>query len=227
MLLKVCGVTTQQDIAVLARTPTQWAGLWYGVAQGHADLDRSQLVSLAAAARTSGLSPVIVTLLSDPHGLSEVVNESGAAHVQLHGFLPPRQLALVREALPHATLVKVLHVAPGRVLEHTWIPAYQDCGTDVFLFDSFGADGRVGSTGTPLDGAAVTAALDRLDRPFLLAGGLSTPSEGEYRHLLGHPGFLGIDIDTAARHDDGRFDTVRIARTASTWREEHERVRVT
>lgn len=226
MLLKVCGATTEHDIALLARTRTDWAGLWHGVPGGHADLTRPRLTALAATARTHGLRPVVVTLLDDPDRLRRAVTESGADCVQLHGFLPPRQLAVVRRALPHTTLVKVLHVTRGRVLEHAWISAYRDCGADIFLFDSLGDDGKVGSTGTPLDGSAAATALDRVDCPFLLAGGLSTPDLGPYQDLLRHPGLLGIDMDTAARDDEGHYDPVRIDRTASAWRKEFQRARI-
>ncbi len=225
MLLKVCGATSEADLSLLARTPANWTGLWYGVTDGHADLPLPRLAALAAQARAHGLKPVVVTLLDDPGLLRRAVDESAADTVQLHGFLPPRQLAAVRRALPHTTLVKVLHVARGRVLEHAWIPAYQQCGADVFLFDSLGDDGRVGSTGTPLDGPAAAGALDRVDRPFLLAGGLSDPSHGSYRELLRHPGLLGIDIDTAARDAEGRYDPARVVRMASAWRKEIRDVR--
>ncbi|MED7948962.1 hypothetical protein [Streptomyces sp. BE303] len=218
MRLKVCGVTGEDQLRLLAGAPVDLVGLWYGVPDGPADLDLPELVRLAECARSAGgPAPVLVTLLADPAALREAVTASGVSRVQLHGYATPAQVAAIRAELPGVELLKVLHVRDGRVLEKPLIGAYEQAGVDVFLFDSVGADGRIGSTGVPLDADAVEAVLGRLTKPFLLAGGISAVNSAAYRTVRSRPGFDGIDVDSAARGPGGAFDTQRVERIRSAW----------
>ena len=102
-------------------------------------------------------------------------------------------------------VIKVLHVRGGECVEASLLGSYEKAGADVFLFDVVTEDGRVGSTGQALDPAVVAPLLDRLTRPFLLAGGISDANRGDYESLAEHPLFLGVDVDTNARGADGRI----------------------
>ena len=79
------------------------------------------------------------------------------------------------------------------------LASYEKAGVDVFLFDVVSDDGRVGSTGQAIDPAVVAPLADKLNRPFLLAGGISAINRDDYAALAAHPRFLGIDVDTNAR----------------------------
>ncbi|GAB2701765.1 phosphoribosylanthranilate isomerase [Kitasatospora kifunensis] len=218
MRLKVCGVTGEDQLRLLAGAPVDLVGLWYGVPGGPADLQLAELAHLAAVARAvGGPEPVLVTLLSDPAALCAAVAASGVSRVQLHGYTTPAQLRAVRAALPEAELLKVLHVRQGRVVESALLEAYQRAGADVFLFDSVGEDGRIGSTGIPLDASAVEAVLPRIDRPFLLAGGVSVAGARAHRAARQHPRFLGIDLDSGARTPDGAFHPGLIREIRAAW----------
>jgi phosphoribosylanthranilate isomerase len=89
---------------------------------------------------------------------------------------------------------------------------------DVFLFDTVSEDGRVGSTGLSLDADVVAGLVDKLSRPFLLAGGISAENRGRYEQLTAHPLFLGIDVDTNARGTDGRIDSSHVEAITHAWR---------
>ncbi len=119
-------------------------------------------------------------------------------------------------------MIKVLHVKGGECVEASLIGAYEKAGVDVFLFDVVTEDGRVGSTGQALDPAAVAPLLDRLSRPFLLAGGISEENRGQYASLADHPLFLGIDVDTNARDAGGAISAERVRSITRAWRE-HDR----
>jgi phosphoribosylanthranilate isomerase len=90
----------------------------------------------------------------------------------------------------------------------------------VFLFDVVSDDGRVGSTGQELDPAVVAPLLDKLTRPFLLAGGISAENRDRYEKLVAHPLFLGIDVDTNARGADGRISEDNVAAITRVWKEQ-------
>ncbi|MFD0277725.1 hypothetical protein ACFVHB_27960 [Kitasatospora sp. NPDC127111] len=218
MRLKVCGVTGEDQLRLLAGAPVDLIGLWYGVPDGPADLALAELAELAGLARASGgPAPVLVTLLADPAALREAVTASGVSRVQLHGYATPAQVAAVRAELPAVELLKVLHVRDGRVLEAPLIGAYERAGVDVFLFDSVGADGKIGSTGVPLSAGAVEAVLERLSKPFMLAGGITAVNAGAHRAARRHPLFAGIDVDSGARGAGGAFEAPRIARVRAAW----------
>ncbi|RSS83345.1 N-(5'-phosphoribosyl)anthranilate isomerase [Streptomyces sp. WAC06614] len=221
-LLKVCGATAPQDIEAAAAAGADCVGLWHGVPGGPRELDPDGLAALAAAARSTGLLPVWVTFLADPGALVATARAAGAGWIQLHAYQPPAVVRALREALPASVgIVKVLHVAPGGAgcVERPLIGAYARAGTDLFLLDTATEDGRIGSTGRTLDQADVTALLPRLTRPFLLAGGLSPANRPAYEEVVAHPGFRGIDVDTAARDRvTGGFGIPEIAALARAWR---------
>ncbi|MEV8532239.1 hypothetical protein [Streptomyces sp. NPDC051211] len=212
-------MTGEDQLRLLAGAPVDLIGLWYGVPDGPADLTLAEVVRLAGLARAvGGPAPVLVTLLADPAVLLEAVTASGVSRVQLHGYATPAQVAAIRAELPAVELLKVLHVRDGQVLEAPLIGAYERAGVDVFLFDSVGADGKIGSTGVPLAAGAVEAVLARLTKPFMLAGGISTVNAGAHRAARSHTGFVGIDVDSAARGAGGAFETPRIERIRAAWR---------
>ncbi|MFI5548194.1 N-(5'-phosphoribosyl)anthranilate isomerase [Streptomyces sp. NPDC051815] len=220
-LLKVCGATTTHDIEAAAAAGADCVGLWHGVPGGPSELDQDGLAALAAAARSTGLLPVLVTFLADPHHLTDLVTRTGVGWVQLHAYQPPAAVRALREALPADTgIVKVLHVQPdGHCVERPLIGAYGRAGTDLFLLDTATGDGRIGSTGAALDPDRITPLLPRLTRPFLLAGGLTPTARPAYHDIVTHPGFRGIDVDTAARSPHtGAFAVPQIAALARAWR---------
>ncbi|MQS16724.1 hypothetical protein F7Q99_32185 [Streptomyces kaniharaensis] len=211
-------MTREDQLRVLGQTSIDLVGLWYGVPGGASDLPIGALARLAAAARAAGgPAPVLVTLLADPAALREAVDASDISRVQLHGYTTPAQVRAIRDALPAVELIKVLHVRQGKVLEAPLIGAYEKAGVDVFLFDSVGADGRIGSTGIPLEAAPVEALLGRIERPFMLAGGIGADQAAVHRTARCHPDFLGIDVDSGARGGDGRFDSGLIDEIRTAW----------
>lgn len=221
VVLKVCGATTARDIQAAAAAGANCVGLWHGVPGGPSELDPDGLAALAAAARSAGLLPALVTFLADAEQLARIVRRTGAGLVQLHAYQPPALVRALREALPDDVgIVKVLHVdAGGGCVERPLAGAYARAGTDLFLLDTATDDGRIGSTGRTLDPAHVMALLPRLTRPFLLAGGLTPAGRPAYEDVVAHPGFSGVDVDTAARdRATGGFGAEQIAALARAWR---------
>jgi phosphoribosylanthranilate isomerase len=60
--------------------------------------------------------------------------------------------------------------------------------------------------------------VERLSRPFYLAGGLSAAGSEPYEALRCDPGFAGIDVSTAARDAAGRLRAERIDAIEEAWR---------
>ena len=218
--MKVCGITAPAEIDVLFTHRVDLVGLWWGVPGGPHDLDRERWASLAQAAADTGvLAPVLVTFAKDPEQLRATLETAPVQWVQLHGYPTPGTVRKVKAIGSDVRVIKVLHVRGGECVEASLIGSYEKAGVDVFLFDVVTEDGRVGSTGQALDPAVVAPLVDKLTRPFLLAGGISDANRPEYEALAAHPLFLGVDVDTNARDADGVISADRVRAITRVWKE--------
>ncbi|MDG4762663.1 hypothetical protein O7632_00805 [Solwaraspora sp. WMMD406] len=225
VLLKVCGATSRNDVALLAAAGADLIGLWHGIPDGHADLSLGRFTALARACRAEPGTPVrpapepmLVTFLRDPTAVLGAARAGDVRWLQLHGYQPPGMVAAIKRAWPEATVVKVLHVTGDVCAERLLLASYERAGTDVFLFDATGTGGRVGSTGLSLDPDVVIDLAEATTRPFLLAGGISAATRERYEKVAAHPRFAGVDVDTAARDVTGAFCADSVSGLRRHWR---------
>jgi phosphoribosylanthranilate isomerase len=215
--LKVCGATGQAEIVDSARGGADHVGLWYGVDGVH-ELSRTTVIRLAATCRSSGVTPVLVTLSHDVSQLAAVIAETGIETVQLHAYQSPAMVAQLTAAAPQVTPVKVLHTSRHGCLEARWMGAYARSGVQRFLLDRVGDDRAVGSTGQPLDLDLAIEVADRSPVPVWLAGGLSCrTAQADVDRLRNHARITGIDVDSAARRA-GRIAWPAVRQLATHWR---------
>jgi phosphoribosylanthranilate isomerase len=217
--VKVCGITESAELAALATEVVDFVGLWWGVPGGPHDLAVSDWRQLADAAAATGLAPVLVTFAKDADALRETMRGSPVSWIQLHGYPTPGLVRKVKAIAPDVRVIKVMHIRGTACVEAPLIGSYEKAGVDVFLFDTVTEDGRVGSTGESLDPDVVAPLADQIQRPFLLAGGISDGNRHQYQALATHPLFLGIDVDTNARGPDGKVNEDRVKAIAEAWRE--------
>ena len=219
-VVKVCGIVDPAEIDTLAAHGVDLVGLWLAVPGGPHDLppDRWQDLARHAAKTQQGPAPVLVTFAKDPEVLRKALESAPVQWVQLHGFPTPGTVRKVKAIGPDVQVIKVLHVRGGECVEASLIGSYEKAGVDVFLFDVVTDDGRVGSTGQALDPGVVAPLLDKLTRPFLLAGGISDANREQYEALAAHPLFLGIDVDTNARDAGGAISAERVQAITSAWK---------
>jgi phosphoribosylanthranilate isomerase len=219
--VKVCGIVEPGEIDTLAAHRVDLVGLWLAVPGGPHDLPLERWRALAelAAGTEGGPAPVLVTFTKDAEVLRSALESAPVEWVQLHGYPTPGFVRKVKAIGPEIKVIKVLHVKGGECVEASLIGSYEKAGADVFLFDVVSDDGRVGSTGQELDPAVVAPLLEKLTRPFLLAGGISAGNHDRYEKLAAHPLFLGIDVDTNARGTDGRISADSVAAITRAWKE--------
>jgi phosphoribosylanthranilate isomerase len=220
--VKVCGIVEPEELDTLAAHHVDLAGLWLAVPGGPHDLpsERWRELAVHASEIDGGPAPVLVTFTKDVEVLRAALADAPAEWVQLHGYPTPGFVRKVKAIGPQVKVIKVLHVRGGECVEASLIGSYEKAGVDVFLFDTVSEDGRVGSTGLSLDADVVAGLLDRLTRPFLLAGGISAENRHRYEQLAAHALFLGIDVDTNARGPDGRIDSQSVGAITRAWRTE-------
>jgi phosphoribosylanthranilate isomerase len=219
--LKVCGIVDEAEIDTLAAHGVDLVGLWLAVPGGPHDLplDRWRALAERAADTDGGPAPVLVTFAKDAEVLRGALESAPVQWVQLHGYPTPGFVRKVKALGPDVRVIKVLHVKGGECVEASLIGSYEKAGVDVFLFDVVSDDGRVGSTGQELDPAVVAPLLEKLTRPFLLAGGISAENRDTYVKLAAHPLFLGVDVDTNARGADGKISANNVAAITQAWKD--------
>ncbi|GAA2637924.1 N-(5'-phosphoribosyl)anthranilate isomerase [Streptomyces vastus] len=220
MLVKFCGATSAAEVTDLAAAGADLVGLWYQVPGGRSEVTAARLGALSEAASDTGrLTPVLVTFSSDLGALLRAVRAARVPYVQLHGFQTPGTVrALRRDGPAGLKIIKALHLQGSECLEERLTGAYERAGADCFLLDTATADGRIGSTAEPLQDMAVRRLADRIQLPFLLAGGLHAGNRGDFAGARAHPRFLGIDVDSAARGEDGLLCADRAAAVTHAWR---------
>jgi len=218
--VKVCGIVDPAELDALSAHRVDFVGLWWGVPGGPHDLDRDRWRALAQSAAAKRLAPVLVTFAKDADELRATLEGVPVHWIQLHGYPTPGTVRKVKAIGEDVRVIKVLHVRGGECVEASLIGSYEKAGVDVFLFDVVTEDGRVGSTGQALDPAVVAPLLEKLTRPFLLAGGISEANRANYASLAAHPLFLGIDVDTNARDANGAISAGHIGAITHAWRDE-------
>ena len=218
VMLKVCGLTEQPEVGALAAHSVDFAGLWYGVPGGPADLDLATWRELATATAAEDVRPVLVTFSKDAEMLREALESAPVKWVQLHGYQTPGLVKALKRDVPDVQILKVLHVRGQDCVEEPLIGMYEKAGVDVFLFDAVAADGRVGSTGETLDVDYVASVADKLTRPFLIAGGISPANRERHERLTSHPRYLGVDVDTNARGGDGKIAAENVGAISAAWK---------
>jgi phosphoribosylanthranilate isomerase len=214
--LKVCGVVSELELAVLDELAVDFAGLWFHIPNASHELDRRRFFELCAA-QCSHVRCVGVTTESDPEVVVAFVRGARLAAVQLQGFALPGALRQLRRSLAaDVELFKVLHVREGVCLEATLLEAYVGSGADAFVIDCFASRLEIGSTGQRVSMHALAPILERLgsERVFV-AGGVNAENMNE---IVSRFAIRGVDVDSAAR-SAGRLDRVRVqalARAAAT-----------
>jgi phosphoribosylanthranilate isomerase len=222
--LKVCGIVEPAELDTLTAQHVDLVGLWLGVPGGPHDLpvERWRALAQRAGETKGGPAPVLVTFSKDADVLRDALASAPVQWIQLHGYPTPGTIRKIKAIGGQVRVIKVLHIKGGECVEASLIGSYEKAGVDVFLFDTVSEDGRVGSTGLSLDADVVADLVDKLNRPFLLAGGISAANRARYEQLVRHPLFLGIDVDTNARGGDGRIDAANVNAITRAWRESRQ-----
>jgi phosphoribosylanthranilate isomerase len=196
MRIKICGVTSASELALLDQRGVDFAGLWWQVPRGPRNLSTERLLELATTALTH-TKPMLVTLGISLNAAIEVLLQTGIRALQLHGFELPGIITRLKAALPGLQVFKTLHVRADQCLERGIIPGYRDAGVDVFIADTFLSSEAVGSTGIAIPDTALGPLLAAADgTPVMLAGGVNAR---RIAGLKGWPGISGVDVDSAAR----------------------------
>lgn len=206
MRVKICGIRNENDLHTAVDAGVDATGFLVG--QEHPSPD---FILPSTAARLAGKLPpyveaVLVTHLTDPHEVMELVNQTGILSIQLHGGSTPEQVVALRDMLPASAKVELaVHFSSENdfvsLLEYYRI-------VHAFLIDTFdAATGRVGGTGIPNDWNLAAKFAASCPLPVILAGGLNHNNVSEAIRKI-HP--FAVDANSCMKDPVTReLDPVR------------------
>jgi phosphoribosylanthranilate isomerase len=203
MRVKICGVCRVEDALAAAAAGADAVGCLVG-------LDRASPEQVSATeARTvfSVLPPfvarVLVTHRTTLAEVSGLAREAAATTIQLHGDFPLVAIPALREALPFAAIVKCVHVTGEDAIAAAQAVARV---ADAVLLDTK-VRGRIGGTGKVHDWSISARIVESLDKPVILAGGLSPENVAE---AIARVRPFGVDVNTGTRGTPGTKDHAKV-----------------
>ena len=202
MRVKVCGIKTEQELETAVSAGADAVGFLVG--QVHASHD---FILASTAARLVRMLPpyvvpVLVTHLTEPSAVWELVEQTSIPTIQLHGGNTVEQVACLRDRLgPAGKLVYAVHVIDTEVVP---APEAYYPFVDAILLDSMDRSaGKVGGTGITHNWNVSAAVVASAPLPVILAGGLNPVNvAGAIRQV--RP--FAVDANSGLRGFDGMLD---------------------
>ena len=193
--VKVCGVTTPEDLRAVERAGADAVGF---IADVPVDTPRSVTLDDAAGlvdATPPFLTTTLVTMPDSVAAATAAVDAVGPDAIQVHGDLPAGDLRSLRESVPARVIAAVDAADPDRV--RAVAPA-----VDAVLMDSVDESGA-GGTGETHDWAATAEVAAGVDAPVVLAGGLTPDNVAEAIETV-RP--FAVDVASGVERTGGRKD---------------------
>ena len=199
MRVKVCGITTEDDLRLAADAGADAGGL---VASVPVDSPRELSVERAASlveAAPPFVSTTLVTIPDGPEEAAALLERVEADHLQVHGLTDPEALERLRDE------------AAGRVVaavdaEDRDVAERIATHVDGLLVDSTGERGA-GGTGETHDWEATGGLAASVDTPVVLAGGL-TPENVATAIRTAEP--YGVDAASGVERRGGEKDDTAV-----------------
>lgn len=200
--VKICGNRTGEELALAVRLGADAVGLIVGVRHRTEDA-----LEVGTAASFLGLIPVFVNSVLVTHLLTarevmELHSSVPTSTIQLHDDIPVAEVEIIRRQIPRTPLIKAIGVsdlsaiATARQFEPL---------VDALLLDTRTND-RIGGTGTVHDWAISRKIVQAVDKPVILAGGLTPENLVEAVNFV-QP--YGVDVNSGVEFDNGDKDPDR------------------
>jgi phosphoribosylanthranilate isomerase len=204
MHVKICGITSQGDLAIALAAGANAVGFLVGLIHPSVEqLEPEQaadLIRLVPPLVTS----VLVTHSSEPKRVDDFCAIARPTAVQLQGDFPLAEIAALRRAHPSLRILKAVHVTGPEAIESAALAARS---ADAILLDSR-SPGRLGGTGQTHDWSISRAIRDRVaPAPVILAGGLRPEN---VRAAIERVAPFAVDVNSGVSTRPGVKDAERV-----------------
>ena len=202
--IKICGLTRPQDIACVNAVRPDFCGFIVNFPRSRRSLTADQVRTLRRDL-APGIVPVGVFVDRPPEEAADMLRDGTLSVAQLHGHEDAACIAALRRLAPAAEIWQAFQVHSAADVERAL-----NSPADRVLLDSGQGSGRTFDW----------SLLARMDRPFLLAGGL-TPENLKTAIRTLHP--WGVDLSSGVE-TQGVKDPQKIRAAVAAAREEEHHV---
>ena len=201
--VKICGNRSLEEILMAARSGADAIGLIVG-ARHHTedDLDSDTAAKLLQATPIF-TSSVLVTHCLSAEEILNIYKQVPTTTIQLHDDIAIDQVNIIRQRLPGVPLIKAIHVEDETALEEARVFAHF---ADALLLDSRTED-RIGGTGHVHDWSISSRIVSSVEKPVMLAGGLTPQNVVE---AIKQVKPYGVDVNSGVEFSDGRKNPDKI-----------------
>lgn len=170
MRAKICGINSVENMETCLKAGASAFGFLVGITHKAEDKVTNDEAKEMIAKLPPFVSSVAVTHLTDPQAIIDLVQYIGASTVQIHDYIPPEEVKIVKDALQQVKVIKAVHVLDAEVAMDQ-AKAFAQYA-DAILLDSRTKD-RLGGTGMTHDWDISKKIVEAIDVPVILAGGLT------------------------------------------------------
>jgi phosphoribosylanthranilate isomerase len=204
-VIKICCISSLEEAQLARACGAQALGLVSHMPSGPGVI-AEDLIAEIAQATPPHTQTFLLTAHQQAAPIIDQVRRCRPTTVQLVDAVPLDQLQALRERLPDAELVQVIHVEDERAIPHAqglapWV--------DALLLDSGRpslAVKELGGTGRTHNWTVSAQIVQAVSKPVYLAGGLRPDNVGEALSLV-RP--YGLDLCSGVRHN-GRLDEAKL-----------------
>lgn len=187
MLIKVCGITSIEQLKDLHSLGVDYAGLIF-YPHSPRCVDKHKLKASALREHQISIKKIGVFVNEQEESLVRLVDEWGLEMVQLHGEETP---AYCERISKQVKVIKAFRLGADCDIESMVSPFTEV--VDYFLFDTMGE--KYGGTGKQFDWNLVSNAA--LNKPYFLSGGIGAELDKDLKKFAGtQKDFHAVDVNS-------------------------------
>lgn len=192
--VKICGLTNPDDVRIVTTAGADAIGVVTDVpVDSPREVEPQRAVDVLDAVPPF-VTTVMVTMQNDPERVLELVQSVTPDAVQLHGDLPPGDIAFLGAQIQS----DIIRALPANDDERA---RAHDGVVDAVLLDAPGTER--GGTGRSHDWQRVAHLIEELRSPVVLAGGLTPKNVGEAAKIA-RP--FAVDVASGVERTGGQKD---------------------
>ena len=208
MNIKVCGITTVEQMEQLQAAEVDYAGMIFY--EGSKRYAHDKLKSDKADIRTLAIKKVGVFVNADMSFLKSCIVDYGLNAVQLHGDERPDVCRLLQKS---AVVIKVFRIGEEATKIDDLVAPYVEA-SDFFLFDT--DTSAYGGSGKRFDWNLLEQAA--INKPFFLSGGIG-PDDAERVMQFRHSFLHAVDINSRFEQSAGLKDMDLVKSFVNTFKQ--------
>ncbi len=200
--VKICGIRNEDDLRTAVDAGADALGFLVGQVHASPSFILPGTAARLATALPPYIQPVLVTHLTEPEEVTDLVSRTGIYTIQLHGGSTPEQVAAIRDKLiPQAKLIVAAHLREDRQMLD--LMDFYSVADAILLDNSLPEEHKVGGTGIICDWELAAKFTAGSLVPVTLAGGLAADNVTDAIRKV-KP--FAVDANSRLHDAEGRLD---------------------